>query len=45
VSIREDDVVDDIRDAVLKKYANSLGRSFDAPDVTLKIVSREHFGR
>lgn len=41
VQIREDDLVDDVRDLILKKYANSLGRSFDAPDVTLKIISRD----
>lgn len=40
VSIREDDLVDDVRDMILKKYANSLGRSFDSPDVILRIVSR-----
>jgi osomolarity two-component system response regulator SSK1 len=45
VSIHEDDVVDDVRDAILKKYANSLGRSFDAPDLTLRIVTRDHSGR
>lgn len=42
VQIREDDLVDDVRDMILRKYANSLGRSFDAPDVTLKIIPREH---
>lgn len=42
VQITEDDLVDDVRDMILKKYANSLGRSFDAPDVTLRIISREH---
>ena len=41
VSINEDDLVDDVRDMVLKKYANSLGRNFDAPDVTLRIVPRD----
>ncbi|PQE30210.1 response regulator receiver domain-containing protein [Rutstroemia sp. NJR-2017a WRK4] len=41
VTINEDDLVDDVRDMILKKYANSLGRSFDAPDVTLRIVPRE----
>ncbi|KAF1919387.1 hypothetical protein BDU57DRAFT_512453 [Ampelomyces quisqualis] len=41
VQIREDDVVDDVRDMILKKYQNSLGRSFDAPDVTLRIVPRD----
>jgi len=41
VQIREDDLVDDVRDMILKKYSNSLGRSFDAPDVTLRIVPRD----
>ncbi|RYO00861.1 hypothetical protein AA0119_g5760 [Alternaria tenuissima] len=41
VQIREDDLVDDVRDMILKKYANSLGRSFDSPDVTLRIVPRD----
>jgi len=41
VQIREDDLVDDVRDMILRKYANSLGRSFDAPDVTLKVVPRD----
>ena len=42
VSINEDDLVDDVRDRILKKYSNSLGRNFDAPDVTLRIVPRSH---
>ena len=42
IVINEDDLVDDVRDRILKKYGNSLGRSFDAPDVTLRIVPREH---
>lgn len=41
VQITEEDLVDDVRDRILKKYGNSLGRSFDAPDVTLRIVPRE----
>jgi osomolarity two-component system response regulator SSK1 len=41
VQIREDDLVDDVREMILKKYANSLGRSFDSPDVTLRIVPRD----
>lgn len=41
VSIHEDDLVDDVRDMILKKYANSLGRNFDAPDVNLRIIPRE----
>ena len=45
VMINEDDLVDDVRDMILKKYANSLGRSFDSPDVTLRIVYRHPSGR
>lgn len=41
VTINEDDLVDDVREMILKKYANSLGRNFDAPDVTLRICPRE----
>jgi osomolarity two-component system response regulator SSK1 len=41
VQIREDDLVDDVREMILKKYANSLGRSFDSPDVTLRILPRD----
>ncbi|KAF2152998.1 hypothetical protein K461DRAFT_312497 [Myriangium duriaei CBS 260.36] len=40
VAIRDDDLVDDVRDKILQKYANSLGRSFDSPDVMLRILSR-----
>ncbi|KAI9709889.1 MAG: ssk1 response regulator receiver [Bogoriella megaspora] len=42
VQIREDDLVDDVRDVILKKYGNSLGRNFDSPDVELRILSRSH---
>ena len=45
VTIKEDDLVDDVRDMILRKYANSLGRNFDSPDVTLKIISRNHSSR
>ncbi|KAF2631574.1 CheY-like protein, partial [Macroventuria anomochaeta] len=41
VQIGEDDLVDDVRDMILRKYANSLGRSFDSPDVTLRIAPRD----
>lgn len=41
VEVAEDDLVDNVRDVILRKYANSLGRSIDAPDIALKIVSRE----
>ncbi|KIX10191.1 uncharacterized protein Z518_01272 [Rhinocladiella mackenziei CBS 650.93] len=45
VGVAEDDLVDNVRDAVLQKYANSLGRSIDAPDITLKIISRDQNNR
>lgn len=41
VTINEDDLVDDVRDMILRKYGNSLGRQFDSPDLTLRIVPRE----
>lgn len=41
VTVGADDLVDDVRDMILRKYANSLGRSFDSPDVTLKVIVRE----
>ena len=41
VTISEDDLVDDARDMILKKYANSLARYLDAPDVTLRIQPRD----
>ncbi|KAI0021425.1 CheY-like protein [Xylariomycetidae sp. FL0641] len=41
ITINEDDLVDDVREMILRKYANSLGRTFDAPDLTLRICNRE----
>ncbi|KAI5917666.1 hypothetical protein F4810DRAFT_726841 [Camillea tinctor] len=41
VTINEDDLVDDVREMILRKYANSLGRQFDAPDLTLRIYPRD----
>ncbi|KAK1830235.1 hypothetical protein QBC39DRAFT_435003 [Podospora conica] len=41
ITISEDDLVDDVRDMILRRYANSLGRHFDAPDLTLRIAPRE----
>lgn len=41
VTINEDDLVDDVRDMILRKYANSLGRNFDSPDLTLRICPRD----
>ena len=45
VQIRDDDLVDDVRDMILKKYANSLGKTFDSPDMLLRIVSRGDHGQ
>lgn len=41
ITVREDDLVDDVRDKILMKYGNSLGRKFDSPDITLRIVGRQ----
>lgn len=41
VTISDDDLVDNVRDFILSKYANSLGRSFDPPDLTLRILPRD----
>lgn len=41
VAVGPDDLVDDVRDAVIRKYLNSIGRTFDAPDVSLRICPRE----
>ncbi|KAI0476454.1 CheY-like protein [Xylariaceae sp. FL0804] len=40
ITINEDDLVDDVRELILRKYANSLGRQFDAPDLTLRVYDR-----
>lgn len=37
----EDWVVDELRDQVLRKYGNSIGRSFDSPDIVIKVLPRE----
>ncbi|KAK4624171.1 Response regulator mcs4 [Fulvia fulva] len=44
VQIKQDDLVDDVRDMILQKYRNSLGKTFDSPDMTLRIVSRSEQG-
>ncbi|RYP41458.1 hypothetical protein DL768_010497 [Monosporascus sp. mg162] len=41
ITINEDDLVDDVRELILRKYANSLGRQYDAPDLTLRICPRD----
>ncbi|KAL4870325.1 hypothetical protein BDV12DRAFT_166140 [Aspergillus spectabilis] len=37
----DDALVDELRDQVVVKYANSLGRTFDAPDIIIRIANRE----
>lgn len=41
VTVQDDDLVDTVRDVILEKYRNSLGRSVDSPDISLRLVSRE----
>ncbi|PNY25239.1 Oxidative stress response two-component system protein SSK1 [Tolypocladium capitatum] len=41
ITINEDDLVDDVRDMILRKYANSLGRTFDSPDLNLRVCPRD----
>lgn len=41
ITIKQDDLVDEVRDMILSKYANSLGRSFDSPDLSIRICPRE----
>ncbi|KAI1851976.1 hypothetical protein JX266_002829 [Neoarthrinium moseri] len=45
ITINEEDLVDDVRDMILRKYTNSLGRQFDAPDLTLRIVPKDQNSR
>ncbi|PHH64207.1 hypothetical protein CDD81_4821 [Ophiocordyceps australis] len=42
ISINDDDLVDDVRDMILRKYSNSLGRTFDSPDLNIRINSRDY---
>ncbi|BCR85946.1 response regulator [Aspergillus chevalieri] len=41
VPILEDAVVDELRDQVIVKFTNSLGKTFDSPDIVIKIVPRD----
>ncbi|KAJ5948884.1 hypothetical protein N7454_002191 [Penicillium verhagenii] len=41
----EDAVVDELRDQIITKYGNSLGRTFDSPDIVIRIVARENGNR
>ncbi|KAM3426578.1 hypothetical protein MY4824_009912 [Beauveria thailandica] len=45
ITISEDDLVDDVRDIILRKYANSLGKTFDAPDLHLWVHPRDQKDR
>ncbi|RAK71426.1 uncharacterized protein BO72DRAFT_463848 [Aspergillus fijiensis CBS 313.89] len=45
VPITDDFVVDELRDQVINKYANSLGKTFDAPDIVVRISPREGSNR
>ncbi|EKV12602.1 Response regulator, putative [Penicillium digitatum] len=45
VPCREDAVVDELRDQVIMKYGNSLGRSFDSPDIAIRVTPREGTNR
>lgn len=40
VDLREEDMVDNLKDAILKKYQNALARHYDAPDLQLRIFPR-----
>lgn len=41
IPIRSDALVDDLRDLILRKYTNSIGRHFDSPDLYLHITPRD----
>ncbi|OJJ95334.1 hypothetical protein ASPACDRAFT_12503, partial [Aspergillus aculeatus ATCC 16872] len=45
VPTTDDFVVDELRDQVINKYANSLGKTFDAPDIVIRISPREGSNR
>lgn len=40
VDLRDEDLVDNLKDAILKKYQNALARCYDAPDLQLRILPR-----
>lgn len=42
ITVNEEDLVDDVRDMIIRKYANSLGRTFDSPDLVIKIHPRDN---
>lgn len=45
VTIGSNDLVDDVRDMILRKYANSLGKTYDSPDLTLRLNTRTGVSR
>ncbi|PKX97100.1 putative response regulator [Aspergillus novofumigatus IBT 16806] len=45
VPTMENSLVDELRDQVIMKYANSLGRTFDSPDIMIRISPREGSNR
>ncbi|OJJ67924.1 hypothetical protein ASPBRDRAFT_199626 [Aspergillus brasiliensis CBS 101740] len=45
VPISIDSLVDELRDQVILKYQNSLGRTFDAPDIIIRITPRDGTNR
>ncbi|KAL9488060.1 hypothetical protein ACSS6W_000337 [Trichoderma asperelloides] len=45
VTIASNDLVDDVRDMILRKYANSLGKTYDSPDLTLRLNTRTGVSR
>jgi osomolarity two-component system response regulator SSK1 len=42
IQINETSLVDEMREVILRKYANSLGRILDAPDISLWIAPRDN---
>jgi len=44
ITVGEEDLVDDVRDLILRKYRNSLGKHLDSPDLTIRIVPRDKKG-
>ena len=38
IQLNGDDLVDDVKDAVFRKYPIALARSFDAPDVSICLI-------
>ncbi|PWY75145.1 hypothetical protein BO70DRAFT_412373 [Aspergillus heteromorphus CBS 117.55] len=45
VPVSDDYLVDELRDQVIVKYSNSLGKTFDAPDIVIRITPRDGSNR